>query len=101
MSGTGRRPDVSGERHPKGAGTKEGIVEYMILLYGSQRDYDVMAGKAADYPALSPEDFAPMYELMASNHRGPDESGELVDARGLAPPPSTPEGSGCRTGFPS
>jgi len=28
-------PDVSGERHRKGAGTKEGIVKYMILQYGS------------------------------------------------------------------
>jgi hypothetical protein len=31
-------------------------MKYMILMYGSQRDYDAMAGKATDGPALSPED---------------------------------------------
>ncbi len=34
-------------------------MKYMILVYGSQRDYDSMAGKAADgRPAWSAEDFA-------------------------------------------
>jgi hypothetical protein len=59
------------------------------MLYGSQRDYDVMAGKAIDGPALSPEDFAPMYEFMDAYHKGLAESGELVDAQGLAAPVHT------------
>ncbi len=41
-------------------------MKYIILLYGSQRDYDLMAGRSADHPTLSPEDFAPMYAFMES-----------------------------------
>jgi len=64
-------------------------VKYMILLYGSQQAYDAMAGKATDKPALSPEDFAPMYEFMGAWNQDLVESGEFVDARGLAAPVHT------------
>jgi len=64
-------------------------VKYMIMLYGSQRDYDAMAGKASAGPALSPEDFAPMYAFMEAFHKDLDQSGELVDAQGLAAPVHT------------
>ena len=42
-------------------------MKYMILTYGSQQDYDGMAGQATDLPAWTPEDFAAMGGL----HGGP------------------------------
>ena len=64
-------------------------MKYMILLYGSQRDYDAMAGKDAGRPGLTPEDFAPMYAFMESWNKGLVDSGEFVDARGLTAPVHT------------
>ena len=61
-------------------------MKYIILLYGSQQDYDAMAGKPTTKGAFAPEDFAPMYEFMESFHKELAESGELVDAQGLASP---------------
>jgi hypothetical protein len=58
----------------------------MILAYGSQRDYDAMAGKATDGPAWSGEDFAAMGAFMESFNAGLAESGELVETRGLTAP---------------
>jgi hypothetical protein len=81
-------PDVSGDgtaEVPQGGET----MKYMILMYGSQRDYDAMAGKAADMPALSPEDFAPMHTFMESFATNLMETGELVDTQGLAAPVHT------------
>ena len=34
-------------------------MKYMILLYGSQQDYDAMAGKPGDKPAMSAEEVGP------------------------------------------
>lgn len=64
-------------------------MKYMILMYGSQQDYDTMAGKATDKPDLSPEDFAPMHSFMESFTKDLVESGEFVDTRGLAAPVHT------------
>jgi hypothetical protein len=64
-------------------------VKYIIMLYGSQRDYDLMAGKATDSPGLSPADFAPMFEFMEAWNNQLVESGEFVDAQGLAAPVHT------------
>jgi hypothetical protein len=61
-------------------------MKYMIMLYGSQQDYDVLAGKPTDKPAMSPEDVQSMYEYMQTYHQKLEESGELVDARGLTAP---------------
>jgi hypothetical protein len=61
-------------------------MKYMILLYGSQQDYDVLAGKPSDRPAMSAEDVAAMHALMESIHKDLVESGELVDAQGLTAP---------------
>jgi hypothetical protein len=66
-----------------------GYVKYMILTYGSQRDYDAMGGNAADRPALTAEDFAPMAAFMESFNKALAESGELVETRGLAAPVHT------------
>ncbi|WP_238162196.1 YciI family protein [Micromonospora endolithica] len=58
----------------------------MIMLYGSQRDYDAMAGRPGDQPAMSPEAVAAMHEHMGAFHQRLVESGELVDAQGLTAP---------------
>jgi hypothetical protein len=64
-------------------------VKYIILTYGTQQDYDAMAGQAPDRPALSPEDFAPMSAFMESFTNDLVGSGELVENRGLTAPVHT------------
>lgn len=61
-------------------------MKYMILLYGSQQDYDVLAGKPTGKPAMSAEDVAAMHAYMQSFHKDLVDSGEFVDARGLSAP---------------
>ena len=61
-------------------------MKYMILMYGSQEAYEAMAGNATSGTHLSPEDFAPMHAFMAAWNQELIESGEFVDARGLAAP---------------
>ena len=68
---------------------KENIVKYMILTYASQQDYDGMAGKATDKPAWTGADFAAMGAFMENFNRELEESGELVETRGLAAPVHT------------
>ncbi|GAA3601439.1 YciI family protein [Nonomuraea rosea] len=65
-------------------------MKYMILSYGSQADYDVLAGKdAAGQTAWAPEDVGAMVEFMASFNKELEEAGELVETRGLAAPVHT------------
>lgn len=62
-------------------------MKYMILLYGSQQDYDAMAGKPAEgRPTWSAEDFAAMGTFMETFSKDLADSGELVDTRGLSAP---------------
>jgi hypothetical protein len=58
----------------------------MIMLYGSQQDYDVLSGRPTDKPAMSPAEVAAMHGHMESFHKELAESGELVDAQGLTAP---------------
>ena len=49
-------------------------MKYMIMLYGSQQDYDVLTGKPTDKPPMSAEDVAVVegaYEAFARG--GTDE----------------------------
>jgi hypothetical protein len=65
-------------------------MKYMILVYGSQQDYDAMAGRATDgRPAWSAEQFAALGTFMESFNKDLAESGELVDTRGLTAPVHT------------
>jgi hypothetical protein len=64
-------------------------MKYMIMLYGSQRDYDVLSGKPGDGPSMSPDDIAAMHAHMEAVHKDLADSGELVDARGLSAPVHT------------
>jgi hypothetical protein len=58
----------------------------MILLYGSQQDYDAMSGLASDKPAWSPQEFAAMGAFMNAFNKAIADSGELVETRGLTAP---------------
>ena len=61
-------------------------MKYMILTYASQRDYDGMAGRPAQEPVWSADDFAAMTSFMESFNKELEESGELVETRGLTAP---------------
>lgn len=61
-------------------------MKYMILLYGSQHDYDAMVGKASDRPAWTADQFAAMGAFMEAFNKGLADSGELVETRGLTAP---------------
>ena len=64
-------------------------MKYMILTYASQQDYDAMAGKPTGDTAWSPQDFAAMGAFMEAFNRELNESGELLETRGLAAPVHT------------
>jgi len=65
-------------------------VKYMILTYGSQQDYDGLAGRSAPgAPAWTAEEFAALGTFMDSFNKELAESGELVETRGLAAPVHT------------
>ncbi|GIL26476.1 YciI family protein [Actinocatenispora comari] len=61
-------------------------MKYMILLFGSQRDYDAMAGRPGAEPAWTGEDVGKLAEFMESWWAEVVESGEAVDAQGLTAP---------------
>lgn len=58
----------------------------MILTYGSQRDYDAMAGESADDERVSPAELAEMYEFMKQFTEDLSASGELIETQGLSAP---------------
>jgi hypothetical protein len=65
-------------------------VKYMIMVFGSQRHYDALAGKQAEgTPSWSAEDFGALGAFMESFTRELTESGELVETRGLTAPVHT------------
>jgi hypothetical protein len=61
-------------------------MKYMIMMYGAQRDYDVLSGTDTDRPAWSAEDVAAMHTFMAEWNNDLVKSGEFVDAQGLTAP---------------
>ena len=62
-------------------------MKYLILMAGTQQDYDGMAGKSVGgQPAWSAADFAAMGAFMESFGKDLADSGELVDAQGLTAP---------------
>jgi hypothetical protein len=65
-------------------------MKYIILMSGSQQDYDEMAGNVAGgQPTWTAAQFAAMGEFMESFGKDLAESGELVDAQGLTAPVHT------------
>jgi hypothetical protein len=61
-------------------------MKFMISTYGSQQDYDAMAGKPEERSAWSPQDFAAMARFMHELNSELAETGELVETRGLSAP---------------
>ncbi len=64
-------------------------MKYMILLYGSQEDYDAMTGQSTTRQAWSGEELAAMGEFMQQWNDELVSSGEFVDAKGLSAPVHT------------
>ncbi|TMR02387.1 hypothetical protein ETD83_12620 [Actinomadura soli] len=65
-------------------------MKYMIMLYASQRDYDEMAGTVPAGEAVwTAGDLAAMGAFMEKFNQDLVESGEFVDAHGLAAPVHT------------
>ena len=62
-------------------------MKYMILTYASRRDYDGLAGRAAEGDVgWSAADFAALGGFMAKFNADLERSGELVETRGLTAP---------------
>jgi hypothetical protein len=59
-------------------------VKYLILTYGSQRDYDDLGGKPGSN--WTAEDVATLHAFMSEFNKEIEESGELVETRGLSAP---------------
>ncbi len=76
------------------------IVKYMIMLYGSQRNYDAISGKPTGETAWTAEDVAAMHEFMGRWNQELVESGEFVEARGLDAPVHTRRVHGLKDGLP-
>jgi hypothetical protein len=61
-------------------------MKYMIMMCGSQRDYDMLTGTSTDRPAWPAEDVAAMHAFMEKWNNDLVESGEFVEANGLSAP---------------
>lgn len=75
-------------------------MKYMLITNGSQQDYDGMGGKATDKPAWTAEEFNAMVAFMTAFNKSLEESGELVETRGLAGPVHTRRVTGLKDGVP-
>jgi hypothetical protein len=61
-------------------------MKYMILTFGSQRDYQNMVGQPSGECAWTKEDYSALGEFMRSLSQELLDSGELVETRGLSAP---------------
>lgn len=62
-------------------------MKYMLMVLGTQADYEAMAGKASEgSPAWSEQQLKAMFEHMGSLNDDLAEAGEFVDGQGLAEP---------------
>ena len=64
-------------------------MKFMISTFATQADYDAMGGRPGAAAEWSPEQFAAMGAFMEALNRELDESGELVETRGLDAPVHT------------
>jgi hypothetical protein len=62
-------------------------MKYLVMVQGTQADYEAMRGKASAHsPAWSEEDVQAMFAYMGAINDDLSETGELVDGQGLAEP---------------
>jgi hypothetical protein len=73
-------------RGAAGASAEEAIMKYMIMMYGTQQDYDAMSGKPGASQEWTPEKLEEMHTYMHTYHQKLVESGELVATHGLTAP---------------
>ncbi|MFJ1971913.1 YciI family protein [Streptomyces sp. NPDC087903] len=65
-------------------------MKYLVMVQGTQADYESMRGKASPgAPAWSEQELQAMYAYMGAISDDLSEKGELVDAQGLAEPAQT------------
>lgn len=65
-------------------------MKYLIMVYGSQQDYDSMNGRSVDGSQVwTPDELAAMHEFMGTFSKELEEHGELVDGFGLTDPVHT------------
>jgi len=65
-------------------------MKYMIMLTGSQRDFDMITGSGSGSGAAwTPDDLVALHEFMTKWNNELVESGEFVDGQGLAAPVHT------------
>ncbi|MBW5422515.1 hypothetical protein GKQ77_13235 [Streptomyces sp. BG9H] len=62
-------------------------MKYLVMVQGSQADYEAMAGKASENsPAWSEQELQAMFAFMTEVSNDLAESGELIDGQGLTEP---------------
>jgi hypothetical protein len=61
-------------------------VKYMIMMFGSQQDYDMLSGKPTDSPAWTPDEIGALHAFMQEWNEELVKSGEFVDGQGLTAP---------------
>lgn len=62
-------------------------MKYLVMVQGSQADYEAMSGKpSTDGPAWSEKELQAMFAYMGEINNDLAESGELIDAQGLSEP---------------
>ncbi|MFD9500962.1 YciI family protein [Streptomyces sp. NPDC060035] len=65
-------------------------MKYLVMVQGSQADYEAMGGKAsANSPAWNEKDVKAMFAFMEGINNDLAESGEMVEANGLVEPAQT------------
>ena len=65
-------------------------MKYLVMVQGTQADYEGMRGKASEgSPVWNEQELQAMYAYMGAISDDLSESGELVDAQGLAEPART------------
>lgn len=65
-------------------------MKYLVMVQGTQADYEAMAGRGSEHsPAWSEKDIEAMFSFMNGVNDELAETGELVDAQGLASPGRT------------
>lgn len=62
-------------------------MKFMVMLLGTQADYDAMRGESSPgAPAWSEDELAAMVRYMTALNKDLADSGELVEGQGLADP---------------
>ena len=62
-------------------------MKYLVMVQGTQADYEAMQGKASEHsPAWSEEEIQAMFAYMGAINDDLAETGEIVDGQGLAEP---------------